>query len=126
MKTTLKTKTTLNLIYLPHPLKRILPEFFFLMTSHLKSHRTTDIKPELLSGVQYGNGTPHDIYNIRRCPCANKQKRQHFHAKTTSAKLYSYIGVGSRDLFSDKAHTALGMFPVFFPCMLPTPLCGIS
>ena len=32
---------------------------FFLMTSHLNSHRTTDIKPEMLSGVQTGNG-----YNI--------------------------------------------------------------
>ena len=35
------------------------------MTSHLNSHRTTDIKPEMLSGVQTGNGTPHDEYNIR-------------------------------------------------------------
>ena len=35
------------------------------MTSHLNSHRTTDIKPEMLSGVQTGNGTPHDKYNIR-------------------------------------------------------------
>ena len=35
------------------------------MTSHLDSHRTTDIKPELLSGVQTGNGTPHDKYNKR-------------------------------------------------------------
>ena len=26
---------------------------------------------------------------------------------------------GARDLFIDKAHTALGIFPVFFPCMLP-------
>ena len=34
------------------------------MTSHLNSHRTTDIKPEMLSGVQTGNGTPHDKYNI--------------------------------------------------------------
>ena len=34
------------------------------MTSHLNSHRTTDIKPEMLSGVQTGNVTPHDIYNI--------------------------------------------------------------
>ena len=49
---------------MPHPLKRILPEIF-LMTSHLNSHRTTDIKPEMLSGVQTGNGTPHDKYNIR-------------------------------------------------------------
>ena len=62
---------------------------------------------------------------MRQCSCANKQKRQHFHAKTTSAKLYIYIGVGSRDLFIDEAHTVLGIFPVFFPCMLPTPLCGI-
>ena len=35
------------------------------MTSHLNSHRTTDIKPEMLSGVQTGNGTPHDKYDIR-------------------------------------------------------------
>ena len=35
------------------------------MTSHLNSHGTTDIKPEMLSGVQNGNGTPHDRYNIR-------------------------------------------------------------
>ena len=34
------------------------------MTSHLNSHRTTNIKPEMLFGVQTGNGTPHDKYNI--------------------------------------------------------------
>ena len=28
------------------------------------------------------------------------------------------------DLFIDEAHTALGIFLVFFPCMLPTSLCG--
>ena len=33
--------------------------------------------------------------------------------------------MGSRDLFIDEADTALGIFPVFFPCMLPTALCGI-
>ena len=31
----------------------------------------------------------------------------------TSAKLYIYIGVGSRDLFIDEAHTELGIFLVF-------------
>ena len=35
------------------------------MTIHLDSHKTTDIKPEMLSGVQTGNGTPHGKYNIR-------------------------------------------------------------
>ena len=48
---------------------------------------------------------------MRHCPCANKQKRRHFHAKTTSAKLYYYIGVRSRDLFIDEAHTVLDIFP---------------
>ena len=31
----------------------------FLMTSHLDGHTTNDIKPEMLSGVQTGNGIPH-------------------------------------------------------------------
>ena len=35
------------------------------MTFHLNSHRTTDIKPEMLSGFQTRNGTSHDKYNIR-------------------------------------------------------------
>ena len=37
----------------------------FLMTSHLDSHTTTDVKLDMLSGVQTGNGIPHDRYNIR-------------------------------------------------------------
>ena len=57
----------------------------------------------------------------------HKEKRRHFHATTTSAKLNIYIGVVSRDLFIDKAHMALDIFrfAVFFPYMLPSPLCGI-
>ena len=30
---------------------------------------------------------------MRHCPCAHKQKRRHFHAKTTRANLYMYLGV---------------------------------
>ena len=80
------------------------------MTSHLNSHGTTDIKSEMLSGVQTGNGTPHDKYNLRGIARVHKQKRRHFHAKTTSAKLYYCIGVRSRDLYIDEAHTALDIF----------------
>ena len=45
------------------------------MTSHFDSHRTTNIKPEMLSGVQTGNGTPHDKYNIRGIAhaCTNRK-----------------------------------------------------
>ena len=35
------------------------------MTSHLDSHTTNDVKPEMLSGVQTGNRIPHDEYNVR-------------------------------------------------------------
>ena len=80
------------------------------MTSHLNSHGTTDIKPEMLSGVQTGNGTPHDKYNIRGIDRAHKQTRPHFYAKTTRAKLFIYNGVGARDLYMDEAHTALDIF----------------
>ena len=41
---------------------------------------------------------------------AHKQKRRHFHAKTTSAKLYIYNGVGARDLYIGEADTALDIF----------------
>ena len=45
------------------------------MTSHLDSHKTTDIKPEMLSGVQTGNGTPHGKYNIRGIAHARTKRK---------------------------------------------------
>ena len=47
---------------------------------------------------------------MQHCPCAHKQKREHFHAKMTSAMLYIYIEVWARDLYIDKANTALDIF----------------
>ena len=35
------------------------------MTSHLDSHTTTDVKPEMIPGVLTGNGIPRNKYNIR-------------------------------------------------------------
>ena len=61
------------------------------MTSHLNSHRTTDIRPEMLSGVQTGNGTlQHDKYNIRGIA----------HART-NRKDDTFM---QRRLYIDKAH----------------------
>ena len=86
------------------------------MTSHLNSHGTSDIKPEMLSGVQTGNGTSDDKNDIRDIAHASTNRKD---AKTTSTKLYIYIGVGSRDFFIDEAHMALDIFriAVFFPCL---------
>ena len=51
-----------------------------------------------------------DIIYTRHCPWAYKQKRRHFHAKTTIAKLYIYVGVEARDLYIDEGHMALDIF----------------
>ena len=55
-----------------------------------------------------------NIINAALPMCAQTEKMT-FHAKTTSAKLYIYIGVGVSDLYIDKAHTALDIlrFAVF-------------
>ena len=56
MKTTSKKSLT-------PPLKEL--SEIFLMTSHLDSHTTTDVKPDILSDVKPGNGISHDTYNVR-------------------------------------------------------------
>ena len=35
------------------------------MTSHLDNHTTTNVKPEMIRGLQTRNGIPHDKHNIR-------------------------------------------------------------
>ena len=95
MKTTFKMKTTSN----------------FLMTSHLNSHRTTDIKPEMLSAVQNGNGTPLDKYNIRSIAHTRTKRNDNIFMQ--------------RQLYIDEAHTALDIlrFAVFLGCKLNCSRC---
>ena len=38
------------------------------------------------------------------------QETRHLHTKTTSVKLYINMEMGARDLYIDKAHTALDIF----------------
>jgi len=64
----------------------------------------------MLSGVQTGNGTPHDKYNIRGIAHVRTNRKDDIFMQTTNAKLCIYIGVGARDLYIDEAHTALDIF----------------
>ena len=66
------------------------------MTSHLDSHNTTDVKPEIIPGVETGNGIPHDRYNIRFIA----------HARTNS-KDDIFM---QRRLFIEEAHMGLDIF----------------
>ena len=71
------------------------------MTSHLDSHTTTDVKPDMLSGLQTGNGIPHDRYDI--CGIAHvRMDRKH--------NIFM-----QRRLYIDEAHTAFDIFPIVPP-----------
>ena len=63
----------------------------FLMTSHLNSHRTTDIKPELLSCAQTGNGTPPDKYNIRGNSHARTNRKDDIFMQRRLVQIFTYI-----------------------------------
>ena len=61
------------------------------MTSHLNSHRTTDIKPEMLSGVQTGNGTSHDKYDIRGIAHARTNRKNDIFMQRQFVQNLTYI-----------------------------------
>ena len=67
------------------------------MTSHLDSHWTTDIKPKMLSGVQTGNETPHDKFNIRGIAYAQTEKTI-FSCKDDYCKAVHIYWSGSKGL----------------------------
>ena len=61
------------------------------MTSHFDSHNTTDIKPEMLSGVQTGNGTPYGKYNIRCIAHARTHRKDDIFMKRQLVQNFTYI-----------------------------------
>merc|ERR1711954_88570 len=89
MKTTLKTKTTSKNNLALHLKEYYLK--FFLMTSHLNNHGTTDNKPKMLSGVQTGNGTPHDKYNIRGIAHAQTNRKDDIFMQRRLVQNFTFI-----------------------------------
>ena len=61
------------------------------MTSHLNSHGTTDIKPETLSGVRTGNGTPHDKYNLRGIAHARTNRKDDIFMQRRLVQNFTFI-----------------------------------
>ena len=75
------------------------------MPSHHNSHTTTDVKPEMISGVETGNGIQHNKYDIRGIAQARTDRKDHIFMQ--------------RRLYIDEAHTALNKFLTAPP---PRPL----
>ena len=66
------------------------------MTSHLDDHTTTDVKLEMLSCVQTGNGITHDEYNIRGIANVRRNRKDNIFMQ--------------RRLYIVEVHTALDIF----------------
>ena len=52
---------------------------------------TTDIKPEMLSGVQTRNGTPHDKYNIRCIAHARTNRKDNIFMQRRLGQIFTCI-----------------------------------
>ena len=91
------------------------------MTSHLNSHRTTDIKPEMLSGVQTGNGTPHDIYNIRGIAHARTNRKDDIFMQRRLVQNFTFILEWGQGTCLLTKHTLRWAYSRYFPpacCLL--------
>ena len=71
------------------------------MTSHHDSHTTTDVKPEIIPGVQTGNGIPHDEYYVRSIAYLRTDRKDDIFMQ--------------RRMYIDEAHTLLDIFPTAPP-----------
>ena len=80
------------------------------MTSHHDIYTTTDVKPEMIPGIQTGNGIPLDKCNLRGIAHASSNKKDDIFMQ--------------RRLYIDEAHTALDIFrfAVFFCCIFEVKL----
>ena len=101
MKKTTKIDRPIQIFVLPPPLPLKNYLKFLLMISRSDSHTTTDVKPEIIPGVQTGNGIPHDKYDVHAIAHVRTDRKDDIFMQ--------------RRLYIDKAHTALDIFPTAPP-----------
>ena len=87
------------------------------MTSHINSHRTTDIKLEMLSGVRTGHSTPHDSYNICGIAHARINRKDDIFKQRWLVQSFTYIfewGQGTCTLKKQTRHWTYSALRHFF------------
>ena len=61
------------------------------MTSHLDSHTTTDVKLDMLSGVQTGKGILHVRYNIRGIVHARTNRKDYIFMQRRLGQIFTCV-----------------------------------
>ena len=80
---------------------------------------TTDVKPDMLSGVQTGNGIPHDRYNIRGIAHARTNRKDNVFMQRRLGLIFTYIlewGQGTFEkskLYPTRAYTTLVVLALY-------------
>ena len=91
------------------------------MTTHLASQTTTDVKPDILSGVQTGNGIPHDRYNIHDIAHVRTNRKDDIFMQRRLGEIFIFIlewGKGlvkKWTLYPARAYTTLVLLVFFKP-----------
>ena len=62
-----------------------------MITSHLDSHTTTDIIPDMLSGVQTGNRIPHERYNIHGIAHVRTNRKNDIFVQRRLGQIFIFI-----------------------------------
>ena len=75
------------------------------MTSHLDSRTTTDVKPDMLSGVQTGNGIPHDRYNIRGIAHVHTNRKDNIFMQRRLGQIFKCILEWGKGHVKNQDHT---------------------
>ena len=61
------------------------------MTSHHDIYTTTDVKPEMIPGIQTGNGIPPDKCNLCGIAHARKNKKEKIFMQRRLGQIYTFI-----------------------------------
>ena len=102
MKMNWKMKTSSKIVPSPH--NNIAPPYYydntwiFLKASHLDSHTTNNVKPEMLSGVQTGNRIPYDEYNVRGIAHARAYRKYNIFIQRRLVQSFEWKESGGRGL----------------------------
>ena len=68
-------------------------------------HTTTDVKPDVLSGVQTGNGIPHDRYNIRGIAHVRTNRKDDIFMQRRLGQILHVYWSGGRGLVKNEDRT---------------------